>query len=108
MSNNYRHDDDEEYEEEDEQQEHGDGNEFDHSGVEEDHHQEGNDKFKKFNEIAAKKGDLVVKPVSNDHYDIAYEMNESVDDDNVHMQNVNSKGGINMNKKDLSSIPKVT
>lgn len=48
-----------------------------------------NDKLGRFNEIANKNKNMVVKPVSNDHYDIAYEMNESVDDENVHMANMN-------------------
>ena len=57
----------------------------------ENYDQGNNDKFKKFTEIATKKGDMVSKPVNNDHYDIAYEMNESVEEEAVTSSKKNQK-----------------
>jgi hypothetical protein len=81
---NRRSDDDEEFEEDENEEYNHDNPYIPDSNLEK------NEKFKKFTEIASKKGDL--KQVSNNHYDMAYEMNESVSVEEHSTHKIDSEG----------------
>lgn len=80
-----RHQDDDEEFEEDEDEDYNNENPYIPGN-----NLEKNEKFKKFTEIASKKGDM--KQVSNNHYDMAYEMNESVSVEEHSARKVDSEG----------------